>query len=280
MPDALLEVDNLSKSFAGVHALEGYSLRLAPLAIHGVIGPNGAGKTTLFNLLTGFLRPSAGRMRLEGRDITGLPAYRVARLGLARTFQNIRLFGALTVLENVRTALQSQAPAPLLGTLLSSPAFRRREQALTEQADALLARLGLASRRDQLARNLPYGDQRKLEIARAVALRPKVLLLDEPNAGMNPAETTELLGLIRALRDDLRITIVMVAHDIPLVMNLCERIQVLNYGRLIAEGDPHAVRTNPEVIAAYLGQPAEAVSSLPAVEAPLPSPFPARREGE
>ncbi|HNP72646.1 MAG TPA: ATP-binding cassette domain-containing protein, partial [Kouleothrix sp.] len=152
--------------------------------------------------------------------------------------------------------------------------------ALTEQADALLARLGLASRRDQLARNLPYGDQRKLEIARAVALRPKVLLLDEPNAGMNPAETTELLGLIRALRDDLRITIVMVAHDIPLVMNLCERIQVLNYGRLIAEGDPHAVRTNPEVIAAYLGQPAEAVGSLPAVEAPLPSPFPARREGE
>jgi branched-chain amino acid transport system ATP-binding protein len=280
MADTLLEVENLSKSFAGVRALEGYALRLAPLAIHGVIGPNGAGKTTLFNLLTGFLQPTTGTIRLDGREITRQPAYRVARLGLARTFQNIRLFGQLSVIENVKCALQSQVPSSLVGTLLSAPSFRRRERELTEQAEVLLDRVGLAARRDQLARNLPYGDQRKLEIARAVALRPKILLLDEPNAGMNPAEIADLLTLIRRLRDELAITIVMVAHDIPLVMNLCDRIQVLNYGRLIAEGDPAAVRNNPEVIAAYLGQPAEVGMPAPAVDAPPPSPIPVRGEGE
>ena len=254
MTELLLEVDNLSKSFAGVQALRGYELRLAPLAIHGVIGPNGAGKTTLFNLLTGFVKPTSGSMRLRGQDITSLPAYRIARLGVARTFQNIRLFGQLSVIDNVKAALQSQDRQSLLGTLISAPSFLRRERALDERASALLERVGLAARRDQIARSLPYGDQRKLEIARAAALGPAILLLDEPNAGMNPSETSELLELIRRLRDELKITIVMVAHDIPLVMNLCDRIQVLNYGRLIAEGDPAAVRSNPEVIAAYLGQ--------------------------
>jgi branched-chain amino acid transport system ATP-binding protein len=254
MTEHLLQVDSLSKSFAGVRALDDYALRLAPLAIHGVIGPNGAGKTTLFNLLTGFLAPTTGTIKLAGRDITGQTADRVARLGLARTFQNIRLFGQLSVLENVKTALQSQLHFSLLGTLLSSPAFVRRERDLEQGALDLLERVGLAARRDQIARSLPYGDQRRLEIARAVALNPQILMLDEPNAGMNPAETAELLRLIRRLRDELRITIIMVAHDIPLVMNLCDRIQVLNYGRLIAEGDPAAVRSNPEVIAAYLGQ--------------------------
>ena len=254
MPDYLLEVDALSKSFAGVHALSDYSLRLAPLTIQAVIGPNGAGKTTLFNLLTGFLRPSAGHIRLAGHEITGQPAERITRMGMARTFQNIRLFGQLSVIENVKAALQSQLSYHPIATLLSAPSFLRNERELTRRADTLLARFGLAARRDQPARSLPYGDQRKLEIARAIALQPKVLLLDEPNAGMNPAETSELLTLIRRLRDELEITIVMVAHDIPLVMNLCDRIQVLNYGRLIAEGDPAAVRNNPEVIAAYLGQ--------------------------
>jgi len=254
MSDYLLEVDSLSKSFAGVRALDDYALRLAPLTIHGVIGPNGAGKTTLFNLLTGFIKPTAGMIRLRGSDITRLPAYRVARLGMARTFQNIRLFGQLSVIDNVKAALQSRAPSGLLGTLISAPSFLRRERDLDARAAALLERVGLAARREQIARSLPYGDQRKLEIARAVALSPQILLLDEPNAGMNPSETAELLTLIRRLRDELKITIVMVAHDIPLVMNLCDRIQVLNYGRLIAEGDPAAVRNNPEVIAAYLGQ--------------------------
>jgi branched-chain amino acid transport system ATP-binding protein len=253
MADYLLEVDSLSKSFAGVRALDGYALRLPPLAIHGVIGPNGAGKTTLFNLLTGFAKPTSGSVRLRGSEITRLPAERVARLGLARTFQNIRLFGQLSALDNVKAALQSTQHHSLLATLASAAPFRRRERELDERARALLDQVGLAGKDERVARSLPYGDQRRLEIARAVALQPTILLLDEPNAGMHPSETAELLGLIRWLRDKLRITIVLVAHDIPLVMNLCDRIQVLNYGKLIAEGDPAAVRNNPEVIAAYLG---------------------------
>jgi branched-chain amino acid transport system ATP-binding protein len=253
-PDALLEVRGLSKSFRGLHALTDYDLRLPAGTIHGVIGPNGAGKTTLFHVLSGFLRPTAGTIRFDGRDITGSPAYRVARLGIARTFQNIRLFGDLPVIDNVKAGLQSHAPRSLIRTLLSSPAFGRQEDALTARAMELLGLFGLTQHRDRLARHLPYGDQRRLEIARAVATRPRILLLDEPNAGMNPVETQELLGLIRRLRDEQAITIVLVAHDIPLVMNLCDRIQVLNYGRIIAEGDPAAVRSDPDVIAAYLGQ--------------------------
>lgn len=249
----LLQVENLSRSFRGVRALDNYALQLAPLAIHGVIGPNGAGKTTLFNLLTGFIPPTSGRIHLLGQAITGAPAYRIARLGIARTFQNIRLFGNLPVLDNVKVALQTQTTNHLWDTLFSSPRFLQTERELDVRAQSALERVGLIAQRNQLARNLPYGDQRKLEIARAVALNPKILLLDEPTAGMNPNETGELLRLIRHLRDELKITIMLVAHDIPLIMNLCEQIQVLNYGQLIAEGDPHAVRNNPDVIAAYLG---------------------------
>ena len=257
-PDAaatsLLEAVGLAKSFRGLQALVDYELRLAPLTIHGVIGPNGAGKTTLFHLLSGFLRPSSGSISFEGRDITGTAAFRVSRMGIGRTFQNIRLFGELSVLDNVKVALQRQSSTSLIATLVSSPSFRRGERDLDVRAMELLDLFGLSGQRDRLARNLPYGDQRRLEIARAVGTRPKVLLLDEPNAGMNPSETQDLLGLIRRLRDELGITIVLVAHDIPLVMNLCDQIQVLNYGRLIASGDPATVRTNRDVIAAYLGQ--------------------------
>jgi branched-chain amino acid transport system ATP-binding protein len=261
--DALLDVRGLSKAFRGLKALTDYDLRLPTGTIHGVIGPNGAGKTTLFHVLSGFLRPSAGTIRFDGRDITGLPAYRVSRLGMARTFQNIRLFGDLPVIDNVKAGLQSHAPRSLLGTLLSSPTFRRQEEELTARAMELLDLFGLGQHRDRLARHLPYGDQRRLEIARAVATNPRILLLDEPNAGMNPVETQELLRLIRRLRDEQAITIVLVAHDIPLVMNLCDRIQVLNYGRIIAEGDPAAVRSDPEVIAAYLGQARRAEQGQP-----------------
>jgi branched-chain amino acid transport system ATP-binding protein len=250
----LLEVRGLSKSFRGLQALEDYSLDLKPLTIHGVIGPNGAGKTTLFHLLSGFLRPSSGTVRFDGQDVTGAPAYRVARLGMGRTFQNIRLFGDLSVLDNVMVSIQRRQRPSVLATLLSTPSFRRREAELRDAAVELLDRFGLAAARDRPARSLPYGDQRRLEIARAVGLQPRILLLDEPNAGMNPIETRELLGLIRRLRDELSITIILVAHDIPLVMGLCDRIQVLNYGKLIAAGDPASVRANPDVIAAYLGK--------------------------
>jgi branched-chain amino acid transport system ATP-binding protein len=250
----MLEASGLSKSFRGLKALEDYGLRLTAGSIHGVIGPNGAGKTTLFHLLSGFLRPTSGTIRFDGRDITGSRAYQHSRAGIGRTFQNIRLFNELTVLENVKVAVQRQERHSFLGAILSSPSFRRSERDLEARSLELLELFGLTAQAHRLARNLPYGDQRRLEIARAVGARPRVLLLDEPNAGMNPIETQDLLGLIRRLRDELGITIVLVAHDIPLVMNLCDRIQVLNYGRLIAEGEPAAVRENPDVIAAYLGQ--------------------------
>ena len=252
-PTPLLDVRGLSKSFRGLHALTDYDLCLEGGTIHGVIGPNGAGKTTLFHLLSGFLRPSAGSIRLDGQDITGSPAYRVSRLGMARTFQNIRLFGDLPVIDNVKVGLQARVSRSLIGTMFATPAFRARERELDDRAIELLRLFGVDQHRDRLARHLPYGDQRRLEIARAVATSPRILLLDEPNAGMNPVETQELLRLIRRIRDEQGITVVLVAHDIPLVMNLCDRIQVLNHGRIIADGVPSAVRADPDVIAAYLG---------------------------
>jgi branched-chain amino acid transport system ATP-binding protein len=249
----LLQVRGLSRAFRGLVALADYDLDLAAGTIHGVIGPNGAGKTTLFNVLSGFLRPTKGTVRFQGTDITGAHAFRVSRSGIARTFQNIRLFGDLPVIDNVKVGLHREVRRSLVGSLLSTPAFRAAEHGLTERSVELLRLFGIDQHRDRLARHLPYGDQRRLEIARAVATKPALLLLDEPNAGMNPVETQELLGLIRRIRDEMGITVILVAHDIPLVMNLCDRIQVLNHGRIIADGSPATVRSNPDVVAAYLG---------------------------
>ncbi|HKZ92429.1 MAG TPA: ABC transporter ATP-binding protein [Candidatus Limnocylindrales bacterium] len=254
----ILSVAGLSKRFGGLVALADYDLRLAAGTIHGVIGPNGAGKTTLFNLLSRMVAPTSGSIEFDGQDITHLPSDRVARMGITRTFQNIRLFDDLTVLDNVKVGVQAHHPEHFVATLLSRPSFRSREVEIEARARELLARVGLASSASRTASSLPYGDQRRLEIARALAVEPRILMLDEPNAGMNQVETEALLGLVRRIRDELGVTIILIAHDIPLVMNLCDRIQVLNFGELIAEGKPQEVRADPEVVAAYIGQPKDA----------------------
>jgi branched-chain amino acid transport system ATP-binding protein len=252
--EPLLRVLDLSKRYGGLLALSTYTLDLQPRTIHAVIGPNGAGKTTLFNLLSGMVRPTTGSITLAGEELVGLPAAAIARKGVVRTFQNIRLFGDLSVLDNVMIGVQMRHQPSFWRTMLSAPSFRRQEAAIRARAGELLALVGLADRAGREAASLPYGDQRRLEIVRALAVEPRVLMLDEPNAGMNPSETEALLQLIRRVRDQLGITIILIAHDIPLVMNVADRIQVLNFGSLIAEGDPATVRTDPEVVAAYIGQ--------------------------
>ena len=249
----LLRARNVSRRFRGLVALTDYNLELRQGEILGVIGPNGAGKTTLFNVITGFVKPTTGRIEMLGEDISGMRPDRIARRGIARTFQTIRLFGKLSVLDNVKVAQQLHGKAGFWETILSAPSFHRKERELERKAMQHLDDLGLADLHGLPAAALPYGNQRKVEIARALALEPKVMLLDEPAAGMNPQETTELLGFIRGIHQRYGLTLVVVEHDMSLIMRLCDRIQVLNYGQTLCEGSPEQVRTNPAVIEAYLG---------------------------
>lgn len=254
MSQSILRTEGLAKSFLGLQALQDFSITVNVNEILGLIGPNGAGKTTCFNLLTGFLIPTAGRIHFKGGDITGRSPAQIARLGLARTFQNIRIFNSLSVLENVMAAAQLRTHFSLGELLLSTPGFRRKEVQVTARAYELLNLLGLSEYANRPAASLPYAHQRRLEIARALATEPQLLLLDEPAAGMNPAESDSLHQLILGLRARFQLTVLLVEHDMRLVMNLCERIIVLNYGKIIAEGRPEAVRADPQVIAAYLGE--------------------------
>jgi branched-chain amino acid transport system ATP-binding protein len=256
--DPILSARDLGKTFVGLQALSNFSVDVYPNEIIGLIGPNGAGKTTCFNVLTGFLVPTQGSITFLGRDITGLPPAKVSRLGLARTFQNIRVFGSLTVLDNVLTAAQMHVDISLWETLISASSFHRKEQDIRARAVSLLELLDLADQAQLPAASLPYGHQRRLEIARALATQPKILLLDEPAAGMNPTESDALHRLILDLRARFDLTVLLVEHDMRLIMNLCERIVVLNYGKIIAQGNPAEVRADPQVIAAYLGVDDEA----------------------
>jgi branched-chain amino acid transport system ATP-binding protein len=251
--ESALEVRDLSVQFGGIRAVSGVSLAVGGGEILSIIGPNGAGKTTIFNVVTGLHRPTAGEVRLGGRPISALPPHQRARLGIGRTFQNIRLFRDLTVDENVRVARYGRTRVGLLGALLRTPGFRRDRGETDARVAALLDGVGLRGRGGELARSLPYGDQKRVELARALAAEPRVLLLDEPAAGMSTAEADELMALIRGLRDR-GLAILLVEHHIRVVMGVSDRVAVLNHGELIAEGPPAAVRRDPAVIAAYLGE--------------------------
>ena len=250
----LLNVENVSRTFGGLKAVSDVNMAINDGELVGLIGPNGAGKTTLFNLLTGVYEPSSGKVSLGGTVVNGMKPYQITKRGAARTFQNIRLFGNMTVLENVMVAYHMHAKHGVFSSILRLPGYFKGEEDMKQKAIEFLKIFKLEHKADEIAKNLPYGEQRRLEIARALAAKPKLLLLDEPAAGMNPQETVELMNLIRWIRDNFKITILLIEHDMGLVMGVCERIYVLDRGQMIASGTPEEIRANPKVIEAYLGQ--------------------------
>ncbi len=251
---AMLEVKNLGISFGGLRAVNEFDIKIEKGELYGLIGPNGAGKTTCFNLLTGVYKPDTGIVKLDGMDITGKSTIEISKAGIARTFQNIRLFGKMSVLDNVKAGMHNNHSYSAVSGLFHLPSYRTEEKRMNEKAMDLLKVFELEDFADYNAANLPYGQQRKLEIARALATDPKLLLLDEPAAGMNPQETGALMDMIHLVRDRFDMTIMLIEHDMKLVSGICEELTVLNFGEVLAQGDTKDVLNNPQVITAYLGQ--------------------------
>jgi branched-chain amino acid transport system ATP-binding protein len=251
---SLLRIDKMSHDFGGLRAVNNYDLNVEPGQIRGLIGPNGAGKTTIFNLITGIYKPTEGNIYLENERITGLEPHRIAGMGIGRTFQNLQLWRHMTVLEHVKMACYSKITYGLIGAFFGTPKRNREEAEIEAKARDLLKVVGVEDIADQVVINLPYGDQRRVEMARALAIEPKILFLDEPTAGMNPEELIQMMEIIRHVHQELGLAIFLIEHRLKMVMELCEIIQTLDFGRVIAEGTPEEIQNNPEVIDAYLGK--------------------------